>query len=131
VLLHLAIGWTAILLGLLSGTAIGLFFHHEFWLGGYVSWRRRLVRLGHISFLGTGLLNLSFALTVGLLGLEPAPWHASSLFLLGTASMPAVCFFAAWRKPLRHLFFIPVLSLLGGAVGTLIHVGLIMAAGGR
>jgi hypothetical protein len=127
--LHLVIGWTSILLGLLSGTAIGLFFHHDEWLGGYQSWRRRLVRLGHISFLGTGLLNLSFALTISLLRLDPAPRLASVLFLLGAASMPPVCFLAAWRKPLRHLFFIPVLSLIGGAVGTLIDVAL--AAGGR
>src|SRR6516164_7893522 len=112
-MLHLAVGWSAILIGLLSGTVIGLFFHRDDWLGGYQSWRRRLVRLGHISFLGTGLLNLSFALTIGRLGLEPASQPASILFLLGAVSMPAVCFLAAWRKPLRHLFFIPVLSLIG------------------
>jgi hypothetical protein len=129
VCLHLVIGWTSILLGLLSGTAIGLFFHQDEWLGGYQSWRRRLVRLGHVAFVGTGVLNLSFALTISLLRLEPAPGLASIPFLLGAASMPAICFLAAWRKPLRHLFFIPVLSLISGAVGTLIHV--VLAAGGR
>jgi hypothetical protein len=131
VLLHLVFGWSWILLGLLSGTAIGLFFHDEKWLGGYQSWRRRLVRLGHISFLGTGLLNLSFGLTIGNpgFGLEPAARLASMLFLLGAAAMPAVCFLAAWRKPFRHLFFIPVVSLIGGTVGTLVH--LVLTTGGR
>ncbi len=130
-LLHLVIGWAWILLGLLSGTGIGLFFHHEEWLGGYQSWRRRLVRLGHISFLGTGLLNVSFGLTIGHLGLElePAPRLGSILFLLGAVTMPAVCFLAAWRKPMRHLFFIPVVSLIGGTVGTLVH--LVLTTGGR
>jgi hypothetical protein len=33
--------------------------------------------------------------------------------------MPLVCYLAAWKKPLRHLFPVPVLSLLG-AVAALI-----------
>ncbi|HMF37455.1 MAG TPA: hypothetical protein VKF17_12475, partial [Isosphaeraceae bacterium] len=61
--LNLTVAWLAILLGLISGTLLGLFFHREDWLGGYGSWRRRMLRLGHISFFGTGLLNLSFALS--------------------------------------------------------------------
>lgn len=126
--LHLVIAWVAILVGLLSGTVIGLFFHREEWLGGYHSWRRRMVRLGHVAFLGTGLLNLAFAMTVGAMGLEGPPRLPSVLFILSAVSMPAVCFLAAWRKPLRHLFFIPVLSLTGGAVGTLVHV--VLASGG-
>jgi hypothetical protein len=128
VVLHLVIAWVAILVGLLSGTVIGLFFHREEWLGGYHSWRRRMVRLGHVAFLGTGLLNLAFAITVGALRLGGPLRLASALFILGAVSMPAVCFLAAWRKPLRHLFFIPVLSLTGGAVGTLVHV--VLASGG-
>ena len=127
--LHLVIAWVAILVGLLSGTVIGLFFHREEWLGGYHSWRRRMVRLGHVAFLGTGLLNLAFAITVGALGLGGTAIRlASALFILGAVSMPAVCFLTAWRSPLRHLFFIPVLSLIGGAVGTLVHV--VLASGG-
>ena len=126
--LHLVIAWVAILVGLLSGTVIGLFFHREEWLGGYHSWRRRMVRLGHVAFLGTGLLNLAFAMTVGALGLGRALRLPSALFILSAVSMPAVCFLAAWRRPLRHLFFIPVLSLTGGAVGTLVHV--VLASGG-
>jgi hypothetical protein len=123
--MQLVIAWVAILVGLLSGTVIGLSFHKESWLGGYDSWRRRLVRLGHISFLGTGLLNLAFVETVGAVGLRRGPWLPSALFILGTVSMPAVCFLAAWRKPLRHLFFIPVLSLIGGAAATLVQVVLL------
>jgi hypothetical protein len=58
------VAWIAILVGLISGTVLGVFFHDERWMGGYASWRRRMVRLGHIAFLGTGLLNLAFALSV-------------------------------------------------------------------
>jgi hypothetical protein len=58
--LNLQVAWIAILLGLLSGTAIGLKFAGEDWLGGYASWRRRLLRLGHVALIGTGLLNFAF-----------------------------------------------------------------------
>jgi hypothetical protein len=33
--LHLLIGWIAMLLGVLSGAVIGLFFHLDDWAGGY------------------------------------------------------------------------------------------------
>jgi hypothetical protein len=126
-MLHLGIAWAAILAGLLAGTVIGLFFHREEWLGGYASWRRRMVRLGHIALIGTGLLNIAFAVTISAAGLREVPRLPSGLFILGTVSMPAVCYLAAWRKPLRHLFFIPVVSLIGGAAATLVQV--VLASG--
>jgi hypothetical protein len=121
-ILHLAVGWSVILIGLLSGTMIGLYFHRDEWLGGYDSWRRRMVRLGHISFVGTGLLNLAFAATVPALAGWPYVRLPSVLFIAGAVTMPGVCFLAAWRKPLRHLFFIPVVSLVGAVVTTLAQV---------
>jgi hypothetical protein len=33
--------------------------------------------------------------------------------------MPAVCYLAAWRKALRHLFVVPVASLTGAALALL------------
>jgi uncharacterized membrane protein len=72
-----------------------------------------MTRLGHIAFFGTGLLNLSFALTILTLEIRnPLTNAASPLFIAGAVSMSAVCYASAARKPLRHLFFIPVLSLL-------------------
>ena len=110
--INLITAWCAILTGLVTGTAIGLFFHDDEWLGGYASWRRRLVRLGHISFFGTGLLNLAFVLSVAHLRLEVAPPIASAGFVIGAVAMPAVCFLSAWRKAFRHLFCIPVVALV-------------------
>ncbi len=114
--MNLIAAWVGILLGFLSGTAAGLFFHHEQWLGGYPSWRRRMVRLGHISFFGLGFINLGYALTLRALDLPaPHPWPAW-LFVVGAATMPLVCYLSAWRKPLRHLFAVPVLSLVVGGI---------------
>ena len=61
--INLLVAWVWILLGFLSGFGLGLNFHREDWLGGYGSYKRRLFRLGHISFFGLGALNLMFYLT--------------------------------------------------------------------
>jgi hypothetical protein len=110
--LNFLASWLWILTGLITGTVIGLFFHDPDWMGGYGSWRRRMMRLGHISFFGTGFLNLAFVLSVEHLGLSSQPPVASAGFLLGAVSMPLVCFLSAWRPLFRRLFFIPVASLL-------------------
>lgn len=106
------IAWCMIMIGLITGAGMGLFFHGENWLGGYASWRRRLIRLGHISFFGTGFLNLAFALSVRYLGLEHPPALASAAFVGGALTMPVVCFLSAWRSSFRHFFVVPVGSLI-------------------
>ena len=42
-------GWILILTAFLTGAGLGLSFHREDFWGGYASFRRRLVRLGHIA----------------------------------------------------------------------------------
>ena len=120
--LNLYFGWIWVLLGLISGTALGIFFVNDDWLGGYGSWRRRIVRLGHISFLGTGLLNLAFFFSVQSTGVE-RPLAAAWLLVLGGLTMPLVCFLSAWKESMRQLFFVPVLSLIVG-VGDFLLRGL-------
>lgn len=121
--LALPFAWGWFLAGVLSGLVQGLFFHREDWLGGYGSWRRRLMRLGHIAFFGTGALSLAFGLTVAAVRLDDrvAAWAAGFL-LIGAVTMPLVCYLAAWRKPLRHLFAVPVLTLTGGVALTALAV---------
>ncbi len=118
--------WAArigIALGLVTGSVQGLFFASEGWLGGYGSWSRRL-RLGHISFFGVAFLNLTYANANYLLGdTQPAPLPSAPL-IAGAVLMPTICYLAAWRKALRHLFFLSVLSLLGAA-GLFISGGLL------
>jgi hypothetical protein len=127
-LVNLYFAWVWMLAGMLSGAVIGMLFHRADWLGGFDSWRRRMVRLGHIAFLGTGLLNLGFALSVDRLGGPPESdavlTTASVLFIAGAVTMPVVCFASAWRERWRHLFVIPVISLVA-AVALLLARGLI------
>lgn len=113
--------WGGMALGIVSGAIIGLFFHREDWMGGYGSFRRRLARLGHISFFGLAFVNLGFAVTLHLAQMDPQyAVIAARGFLLGAATMPTICFLTAWRGVFRHLFFIPVLSVLTGVVCTLL-----------
>jgi len=116
--INLLLAWGWLLLGFVSGMALGMGFHRENWLGGYGSHKRRLYRLAHISFFGLGVVNLGFFLTVQALGL--AGWLvgvASLAFLLGAVSMPLCCVVMAHFPRARMLFSVPVLSLLlGGAL---------------
>ena len=113
-------GWIGMLGGVISGAVIGLFFHKEEWMGGYASFRRRLTRLGHISFFGLGFINLLFGLSVSAVQIrEPHAQIASLGFILGAVTMPLCCFLAAWRQQFRRLFPIPVISVLVGIVSLL------------
>lgn len=106
--------WIGMFLGLCAGGVEGLFFHHEQWRGGYSSWRRRMVRLGHISFFGIGFINLAYALSVDYLAISTPSPIPSSLLVLGALTMPLVCYLSAARKNFRHLFFIPAGSVILG-----------------
>lgn len=119
--LNLYGGWVGMLAGVLSGAIIGLFFHREDWMGGYQSYRRRLTRLGHISFFGLGFLNLLLAATSRDLSLTGRCLSiASWALMVGAVTMPLCCFLSAWRKPLRHLFPVPVLSVSTGILSILL-----------
>ena len=113
-------GWLGMLAGVLSGASVGLLFHQDDWMGGYGSYRRRLMRLGHISFFGLGFLNLIFAVTAGQMLLSGRYLQCSSWALVvGAVTMPVCCFLSAWRKPMRHLFPIPVIAVVTGILAVL------------
>jgi predicted lipid-binding transport protein (Tim44 family) len=119
----LVTGWSGMLGGVLSGAVLGLFFHKENWMGGYASFRRRLARLGHISFFGLGFLNLLVAFTNQLIPLsDRAASLAAGALIVAAVAMPACCFLAAWRPSFRHLFAVPVVSVFTGIVATLVGV---------
>ena len=116
--LNLLIGWISMIAGALSGAVMGLFFHHELWLGGYSSFRRRMVRLGHIAFFGLGIINVLFALTAFAMPIPPSFGRIASIGLaVAVVTMPLCCFLTAWRTSLRFLFPIPVAGVLAGIGG--------------
>lgn len=123
---NLVAGWSGMMFGLISGAAVGLFFHDEHFAGGYGAFRRRLLRLGHVSFFGLGIINVVFAMTLITTGLIiPLARVASISLIAGAVLMPTVCYLAAWRKPFRHLFAIPVSCV--ALTLTLLLAGLVSA----
>ena len=117
--LNWTFGWSLVLAAFLTGAILGLRFHDETFLGGYTSFRRRITRLGHIALAALGIMNALYGVA-----LWPAvgSWQASVAgvgLMIGGVAMPAVCFLCAWRKPFRHLFFIPVVALLAAVVAIL------------
>lgn len=122
--MNLLFGWLWILLGFITGTVLGMFFHGEGWLGGYGSFKRRMYRLAHISFFGLGIVNLMFYLTLERIAL-PGPYAslAAWAFIAGGVAMPICCIVMAHRPKAHMLFAVPVISLTVGAVLTLILIG--------
>lgn len=117
VLFALRAGWAGFLGGVVSGAIIGLKFHKESWMGGYTSRERRMVRLGHISFFGIGMICLFYGLSLRTLpGEEKSAIIGAWALAAALITMPVTCFLSAWRSGFRHLFFIPVLSAATGII---------------
>lgn len=112
-LFSLHAGWIGLAAGLVFGAIMGPFFLNEHWLGGYTSQRRRLLRLGHVSFFGLAFLNFAFAGTLFLVPFSAkSAWTIGFCLAAGALGMPVCCLLCAWRTRLRLLFPIPVFSLL-------------------
>ena len=116
-LLNLELAWLWIVLGFISGLLLGLFFHREDWLGGYNSFKRRLYRLGHISFFGLGVVNFCFYFTARALAFSGVTLTlAAWAFLVGAIAMPICCLIMAHFPKMHLLFSVPVVSLLLGGM---------------
>jgi hypothetical protein len=113
------VGWSMIMAAFLTGAAIGLFFYREGFLGGYSSFRRRILRLGHIALAALGMMNVLFSITPAAATPSEHAWIAPWCLAVGGMSMPMVCFLSAWRAGFRHLFFVPVIALVIAAAQTL------------
>ena len=108
------------MLGLVSGAIIGLFFHRTGFAGGYASFQRRMLRLGHIAFFGLGIINVLFSLTLSTGSIQLGdPTVASLSLIAGAILMPTVCFLTAWKTFFRHAFAVPVICVAITVVLTL------------
>ena len=112
------VGWSMVLAAFLTGAAIGTRFHQSYFLGGYDSFSRRVIRLGHVALAALGMLNILFALSP--LSTNAVTQAASVCFVAGGVLMPAICFLTGWRERFRSLFFLPVIALVLAVVLTLI-----------
>jgi hypothetical protein len=44
---------------------------------------------------------------------------SNPMLVVGAVTMPVCCFLSAWRKPMRHLFPIPVIAVVTGILAVL------------
>lgn len=113
------VGWALLLSAFVTGSIIGWFFQRDDFLGGYMSFRRRLIRLGHVAQAALGIVNVLY-------GLSPWPQESTSqaraaslAFLTGGITMPVVCFLTGWKKSFYRFFFVPVAALILAVLLTL------------
>jgi hypothetical protein len=112
-------GWGMILTAFVTGAVLGLFFYREDFLGGYASFRRRIIRLGHIALAALGIINILYGLSSAASDHSLRASVASLGLIVGGVTMPTVCFLASWRAGFRYLFFIPVSALIIAVIQTL------------
>jgi hypothetical protein len=118
--INLVSAWIGLLLACISGALMGLKFHEPDWLGGYTSFPRRMIRLGHISFFVLAMVNLMFYLAArSLPPSDSALVAASWLFVVGAITMPVCCALLLRGAEWRNAFVVPVSSLLVAAGITL------------
>ena len=123
--INLVLAWLWITLGFVAGAVMGFNFNFfdEGWLGGYATLKRRLYRLGHISFFGLAVVNLMFYFTVQTLtGPGQFVGVASWAFVIGAITMPLCCFTLAHLPKFKVLFYVPVISLMIGGLLTIVEV---------
>jgi hypothetical protein len=112
-------GWSMVLAAFVTGAALGLFFYRADFLGGYASFSRRMVRLGHIALAALGMMNVVYSLSPWPVTGTVASRTASMGFAIGGITMPAVCFLAGWKPLFRHAFSIPVTALVVAVLAVL------------
>ena len=112
-----AIGWTTIAVGIATGLVMGLWSFDgpmatPAWLGAYADTSRRLARLGHIAFIGLGILNLLLAHELPLSGLNArARRVAARQMNFGNVVLPLNLFAAAFWRPAKYAMGVPATAV--------------------
>lgn len=114
---NVAIGWTSLVAGALTGLVLGLWsfagpFPVPDWIGAYDDLSRRLLRLGHIAFFGLGILNIMLARHLGRpRARAPGARLALGAMNFGNVALPLTLIAAAIHEPLKYLMTLPALAV--------------------
>ena len=107
------LGWGLVMLGIAWGGVLGLGFQRADFLGGYHTFPRRLLRLGHVACVALGAANVFWStLEVP----EPYAGPGGLAWACAGALMPACCALAALDPRFRHAFPLPVSAAACGAL---------------
>jgi len=111
------VGWVSLAVGVGVGLIMGMWSFDgpvktPGWLGEYGDTPRRLARLGHIAFIGLGMLNVLVArelpnLALGLRGRR----MAAGFMNFGNIFLPLTLFAAAFFHPAKYATAFPAISV--------------------
>jgi hypothetical protein len=121
------VGWTSLAVGVGVGLVLGLWsfdgpLKPPAWIGEYGDTSRRLVRLGHIAFIGLGLIDILIEreLVRSALG-SRARAVASRAMVAGNVLLPLTLFVGAVYRPFKYFMAVPAgavfLALVLAALG--------------
>lgn len=111
------VGWTCLAVGVGTGLVLGLWSFDgpvavPAWIGAYGDTSRRLVRLGHIAFIGLGILNILLGRELPRSALGAGGRRIASLAMnFGNIFLPLALFAAGAYRPLKLLMAPPALSV--------------------
>jgi hypothetical protein len=111
------IGWLSMAVGVGTGIILGMWSFDgpmsvPEWIGAYDSTPRRLVRLGHIAFLGLGILDVLLSRELAGLSLSAAKKRiASRAMILGNVLLPPALLAAGAWRPFKYVLPLPVVAV--------------------
>jgi hypothetical protein len=122
------VGWSSLATGVGVGLIMGLWsfdgpVQPPAWIGDYTDTSRRLIRLGHIAFIGLGLIDILMERelarsALGQAGRAVASWS----MVIGNVLLPMALFAAAVYRPFKYGMALPAsavfLALILAAYGS-------------
>jgi hypothetical protein len=121
------VGWASLALGVAVGLVMGLWsfdgpLQPPAWIGEYTDTSRRLVRLGHIAFIGLGVIDILLerelvGSALGRAGRRVASWS----MVIGNVLLPITLFASAVYRPIKYFMAVPASA---------VFVALVLAAWG-
>lgn len=111
------VGWWSLVVGVATGLVMGLWSFDgpmatPSWIGEYADTSRRLIRLGHIAFIGLGILDILLANELTRSSLDPRRRLLTSrLMVAGNVGLPIALFVAAIWRPFKYVMGVPAMCV--------------------
>lgn len=115
--LSLAVAWTSLATGAVTGLLLGLWSFGgpvpvPAFVGEYDELPRRLLRLGHIAFFGLGMLNFMLSRHIASSSIRrPLGRMALGAMNFGNALLPLTLIAAAFMEPVKYLMSLPAAAV--------------------